>query len=199
MQSEQNQGWNGSVFSKVERGHKCAYCTVHLWQSNRDTLKNSGSVRRIALISFDFDAEKALYLPEKVTAGSQEERGPNVGEGDFNTDNVNYPDQHSSWHDSSCFFRTAQTWWGFQVCNMQSVKQSGTNYEWFSKERWINQCVFIIATWADWCLDKKRDLNDGTGAGSDTGPQIGALLTDGAGNGRSLHLTLGVDDDTGVV
>jgi len=44
-----------------------------------------------------------------------------------------------------------------------------------------------------------RNLNDGTGAGGDTGPQISALLTDGAGNGRALHLTLGVDDDTGVV
>lgn len=63
---------------------------------------------------------------------------------------------------------------------------------------WINQCVLLlqlelIGVWI------KGDLNDGTGAGSDTGPQIGALLTDGAGNGRSLHLTLGVDDDTSVV
>lgn len=43
------------------------------------------------------------------------------------------------------------------------------------------------------------DLNDGTGAGSDTGPQICALLTDGAGDGRALHFTLGVDNDTSVV
>jgi len=31
------------------------------------------------------------------------------------------------------------------------------------------------------------------------GPQIGALLGDGSGNGGTSHLTLGVDDDTGII
>jgi hypothetical protein len=40
---------------------------------------------------------------------------------------------------------------------------------------------------------------DGTSLGGDTGPQIGAFLGDGSSDVLSLHLTLGVDDDTGVV
>lgn len=30
-------------------------------------------------------------------------------------------------------------------------------------------------------------------------PELSSLLSDGAGDGRTLHLTLGVDDDAGVV
>lgn len=37
-------------------------------------------------------------------------------------------------------------------------------------------------------------LHDDTRVGSDTGPQLSSLLTDGASDGRALHLTLGVDD-----
>lgn len=37
-------------------------------------------------------------------------------------------------------------------------------------------------------------LHDDTGVGGDTGPELSSLLTDRAGNGGSLHLTLGVDD-----
>jgi len=46
---------------------------------------------------------------------------------------------------------------------------------------------------------KKDSLHDDTGVGGDTGPQLSSLLGDGASDGRSLHLTLGVDDDTGVI
>ena len=58
-------------------------------------------------------------------------------------------------------------------------------------------------------------LNDGTGVGGYTGPQVGALLGDAEVNtytnarrsrkdsrsvdGGTLHLTLRVDDDTGIV
>jgi len=42
-------------------------------------------------------------------------------------------------------------------------------------------------------------LNDGAGVRGNTRPQVSALLSDGAGDGRSLHLTLGVDNDSGVV
>ena len=37
-------------------------------------------------------------------------------------------------------------------------------------------------------------LHDDTGVGGNTGPKLSSLLTDGAGNGGTLHLTLGVDD-----
>lgn len=37
-------------------------------------------------------------------------------------------------------------------------------------------------------------LHDNTGVGGDTGPKLSSLLTDGAGDGGALHLTLGVDD-----
>jgi hypothetical protein len=33
----------------------------------------------------------------------------------------------------------------------------------------------------------------------DSGPEIGALLGDGTSDGRASHLTLGVDNDTGVI
>lgn len=60
-------------------------------------------------------------------------------------------------------------------------------------------------------------LDDGTGVGGDTGPEVGALLSDTvmiisttnvsndmafdlrSVDGRTLHLTLSVDNDTGVV
>jgi hypothetical protein len=45
----------------------------------------------------------------------------------------------------------------------------------------------------------KTILNDNTRVGGDSGPEVGALLGNGAGDGGSLHLTLGVDNDTGVV
>lgn len=40
---------------------------------------------------------------------------------------------------------------------------------------------------------------DGAGGGGNTGPDVGALLGDGASDGGTLHLTLGVDDDGAVV
>lgn len=43
-----------------------------------------------------------------------------------------------------------------------------------------------------------RCLDDGTGVGGDTGPEVGTLLGDGTGDGGTLHLTLGVDNDTGA-
>ena len=42
-------------------------------------------------------------------------------------------------------------------------------------------------------------LNDGSGVGGDTRPEVGALLSHGAGHGRSLHLTLIVHDHTCIV
>jgi hypothetical protein len=42
-------------------------------------------------------------------------------------------------------------------------------------------------------------LNNNTRVGGNSGPEIGALLTNGTSDGRTLHLTLGVDNDTGVV
>lgn len=42
-------------------------------------------------------------------------------------------------------------------------------------------------------------LHNDTGVGSNTGPELSSLLTDGAGDGGSLHLTLGVDDHTSIV
>jgi hypothetical protein len=41
-------------------------------------------------------------------------------------------------------------------------------------------------------LRRRRRSDNGAGGGRDTGPQIGALLGDRAGDGRALHLTLGV-------
>lgn len=47
---------------------------------------------------------------------------------------------------------------------------------------------------------RKGDTShDDTGVGGDTRPQLSGLLGDGSGNGRALHFTLGVDNDTGVV
>jgi len=43
------------------------------------------------------------------------------------------------------------------------------------------------------------NLHDNTGVGGDTGPKLSSLLSNGTSDGRSLHLTLGVDNDTGVV
>jgi len=41
--------------------------------------------------------------------------------------------------------------------------------------------------------------HDDTRVGGNTRPQLSSLLTHGTGDGGALHLTLGVDDDTGVV
>lgn len=43
------------------------------------------------------------------------------------------------------------------------------------------------------------DLNNNTRVRSNSGPQVSTLLSDGTSDGGTLHLTLGVDDDTGVV
>lgn len=40
----------------------------------------------------------------------------------------------------------------------------------------------------------KARLHHDTGVGGNTGPQLSSLLSDGAGDGRALHLTLGVDN-----
>lgn len=65
-------------------------------------------------------------------------------------------------------------------------------------------------------LSARERLDDGTGVRGDTGPEVGALLGDAvtvnicslrstapehsrAVDGGTLHLALGVDDDTGVV
>ena len=42
-------------------------------------------------------------------------------------------------------------------------------------------------------------LNDGSGVGGDTRPEVSALLSHGTGDGRSLHLTLIVHDNTSIV
>ena len=42
-------------------------------------------------------------------------------------------------------------------------------------------------------------LDDRTGVGGNSWPDIGALLGNGTSDGGTLHLTLGVDDNTGVV
>lgn len=42
-------------------------------------------------------------------------------------------------------------------------------------------------------------LNHNSGVGGNTGPQVSALLSDGSSDSGSLHLSLGVDNDTGVV
>merc|ERR1719217_1386612 len=42
-------------------------------------------------------------------------------------------------------------------------------------------------------------LEDGAGGGSHTGPQVGALLGNGAGDGTALELALGVHNHAGVI
>lgn len=59
--------------------------------------------------------------------------------------------------------------------------------------------IFIFIHFYSKLMPKLENLDDGTGAGGNTGPQISALLSDGASDGRSLHLTLGVDNDTSVI
>jgi len=44
-----------------------------------------------------------------------------------------------------------------------------------------------------------RNLHNSAGSGGDTGPQVGALFTNGTGDGRALHFTLGIDNDTSVI
>jgi len=41
--------------------------------------------------------------------------------------------------------------------------------------------------------------DDGASVGGNSGPELSALLGDGAGDGGSLHFSLGVDDDACVV
>lgn len=45
----------------------------------------------------------------------------------------------------------------------------------------------------------KRVLNDGSRSGGNLGPQVCAFLSNRSSNTRSLHLTLGIDDDTSVI
>lgn len=42
-------------------------------------------------------------------------------------------------------------------------------------------------------------LNNHTSTGSNTGPEVSALLSDRASNSGTLHLTLGVSDNAGVI
>jgi hypothetical protein len=42
-------------------------------------------------------------------------------------------------------------------------------------------------------------LHDNTRVAGNTGPELSSLLADGAGDGRALHLTLGVDDLRGLL
>ena len=44
-----------------------------------------------------------------------------------------------------------------------------------------------------------KRLDDSAGVGCNTGPDVGALLCNGTSDGRSLHFTLGVDDNTSVI
>ena len=44
-----------------------------------------------------------------------------------------------------------------------------------------------------------HDLGDGRSVGGDSGPQVGALLGHGSGDGAAFHLAFIVDDDAGVV
>ena len=48
-------------------------------------------------------------------------------------------------------------------------------------------------------MDGGDDLPDGAGRRSNLRPQISSFLGDGAGNTRSLHFTLRIDDDTSVI
>ena len=43
------------------------------------------------------------------------------------------------------------------------------------------------------------DLNDTRGSGGNLGPELSTFLGDGASDSGTLHLTLEVDDDSGVV
>jgi hypothetical protein len=49
------------------------------------------------------------------------------------------------------------------------------------------------------CRRLARTLDDRAGARGDTGPEVGALFADGAGDLRALHLALFVDNDAGIV
>ena len=48
------------------------------------------------------------------------------------------------------------------------------------------------------CLLRAKS-DDGTGSGGNLWPQVGTLLANGSSDGGALHLTLGVDDDAGIV
>lgn len=42
-------------------------------------------------------------------------------------------------------------------------------------------------------------LDNGTGCGGNTRPQVGALFCDGASDGRALHFALYVDNNASVI
>jgi hypothetical protein len=44
-----------------------------------------------------------------------------------------------------------------------------------------------------------KALDNGTGSGGNTGPQISTFLGDGTGDSGTLHFTLGVNNDTSVI
>jgi len=46
---------------------------------------------------------------------------------------------------------------------------------------------------------RAQPLNNGVSSAGNTGPQISALLGNGASDGGALHLALGVDNDTSIV
>ena len=48
-------------------------------------------------------------------------------------------------------------------------------------------------------MDGGDDLPDGAGRRSNLRPQISSFLGDGAGNTRSLHFTLRIDNHTSVI
>ncbi len=45
----------------------------------------------------------------------------------------------------------------------------------------------------------QADLHNSAGRAGNTGPQIGALLSNGASDGRALHFALGVHDHASVI
>jgi hypothetical protein len=64
------------------------------------------------------------------------------------------------------------------------------------REMWVGN-EREVGSW-----DASKDLialDDSAGVRGDTWPQVGALLRNGPGDSRSLHLSLGVHDDTSVV
>jgi hypothetical protein len=71
---------------------------------------------------------------------------------------------------------------------VQSVSQAHARY---------TQALYSITMRSDEHTVFK--LNNGWGVAGDTWPQISSLFGDGASDGGTLHLTLVVHDDTGVV
>lgn len=58
--------------------------------------------------------------------------------------------------------------------------------------------IFVCHTIREAVQSLGLRLDDGTGVRGDTRPEVGAFLGDGAGDGGSLHLALGVDYHTAV-